>query len=111
MPTLSRSCPATRKRWQLSAQRLLTQRPTFVALCFFPARDEKKESLKSYTVLKFRSTERTFETTTTYSPPQGKSQTVHTLQDDDVDMVPSSAVATQHEPGLMTESVKHLDKP
>ena len=30
---------------------------------------------------------------------------------DDVDMVPSSAVATQHEPGLMTESVKHLDKP
>lgn len=78
---------------------------------FFSARDEKKESLKSYTVLKFRSTERTFETTTTYSPPQGKSQTVHTLQDDDVDMVPSSAVATQHEPGLMTESVKHLDKP
>ena len=39
---------------------------------FFSARDEKKESLKSYTVLKFRSTERTFETTTTYSPPPGK---------------------------------------
>ena len=53
-------------------------------------------------------TDRTFEHIC-LTPPRRKVSDFSTLQDD-VGTVPAGAAATQHEPGLVTESVKQLDK-